>query len=421
MAKNGLAQFIHLSYSGDLATDNSARIRELIMLDEFQALWPVALNKDRNAKNLWRTVEGGGLKAGAAGGTVTGFGAGVAYEIPEGGTVEDVPFGGCILIDDPLKPDDAESDAERANVNRRMNATIKSRCNAPWTPIIIIMQRLHDDDPTGFVLNGGTGEEWEHLKITVVRPDGEPLWPFRHEMKDLISIQVADKFVWNSQYMQEPIPDEGDFFVADHANWYDRLPENLNYYGASDYAASDHTGADFTEHGVFGVCPAGNVYITDWWSGQTKSDVWIEEQLDLVAKYKPLLWGGETGPIKSAVEPWLMRRMRDRKQYVSLRWQNHSTANYKVANARSFQALWEAGRIYLPDGKEWAQDLLRQLTRFPLGTLDDKVDVCSIFARMINDVWEKDPPQEEKEPEIITGPNRIVIEDYAPQDTEHEW
>ena len=65
--------------------------------------------------------------------------------------------------------------------------------------------------------------------------------------------------------------------------------------------------------------------------------------------------------------------------------------------------------------------MLRQLTRFPLGTLDDKVDVCSIFARMINDVWEKDPPQEEKEPEIITGPNRIVIEDYAPQDTEHEW
>ena len=91
-----------------------------------------------------------------------------------------------------------------------------------------------------------------------------------------------------------------------------------------------------------------------------------------------MLWEGETGPIKAAVEPWLKKRMAERRTYVSLRWTSHSTPNYKVANAWTFQALWEAGRVYLPEGKEWAQDLLRQLTRFPLGTLDDKVDGVQI-------------------------------------------
>jgi predicted phage terminase large subunit-like protein len=278
----------------------------------------------------------------------------------------------------------------------------------------MIMQRLHDDDPTGFVLNGGTGEEWEHLKVPVIRPNGEPLWPFRHKMADLLSIQLADKFVWNGQYMQEPIPDEGDFFLAEKARWYTTPPKHLNYYGASDYAASDASGADFTEHGVFGVCPDGNIYLTDWWSGQEKTDVWIEEQLDLALKYKTEIWAGETGPIKAAVEPWLTKRMRERKVYPVLKWVSHSTTNYKVANARSFQGLWEAGRVYLPEGKEWAQDVLRQLTRFPRGTLDDKVDVCSIFARMIAKVWEPSEPKPPP-PEIKLDRVEIRMSDFEPK------
>ena len=93
--------------------------------------------------------------------------------------------------------------------------------------------------------------------------------------------------------------------------------------------------------------------------------------------------------------------MQERRTYVPLRWISHSTTNYKVANARTFQALWEAGRVYLPDGKPWAQDLVQQLTRFPLGTLDDKVDVCSIFARLINKVWAQAAPKPKEEPQMV--------------------
>lgn len=401
LAINSRCQFIHLSYSDELATDNSARVKEIIETEEYQAMWSVRFNKDRNAKSLWRTETGGGLKAGAAGGAVTGFGAGIAYT-EEGKEAEEtdplnVPFGGAILIDDPLKIDDAESEVERSKVNKRLNTTIKSRRNAPWTPIIAVMQRAHDDDPSGFILNGGMGEKAEHLKIPALRENGKPLWRFRHSLDDLNAIRIADKFVWNSQYMQEPIPDEGDYFLADHVRWYDTVPTNLNYYGSSDYAVSEG-GGDWTEHAIWGVDEDDNCFLVDWWSGQTKSDVWIEEQIDLMAKYQPILWFGEGGPIKASIEPWLAKRMKQRRTYVTLRWQSHSHPNYKAMIARSFQALWEQGRIYFPKHKEWAHEVLRQLTRFPRGTLDDKVDCCSLFGRGIADVWAAAPPPAKEKP-----------------------
>lgn len=409
LAKNPRAQFIHLSYSDELALDNSARVKELILTEEFQALWPIRLSPDRQAKGLWRTVDGGGLKAGAAGGAVTGFGAGVT----------DDEFGGAIIIDDPLKPDDAESETERTKVNRRLNGTIKSRLNAKKAPIICIMQRIHDDDVSGFVLNGGTGEPWEHLSIPVMDKKGTPLWNFRHTEKELAAIRMADKYVWNGQYMQEPIPDEGEFFHADQARWYTNLPKHLNFYCTGDFAVSEGRG-DYTELAVWGVCPAGNVYAVDWWSGQTKSDRWIEELLDLCYRWNVELFAGETGPIKSAIEPFLTKRMRERGQLIPTEWISHSSANYKVANARSFQALWEQGRVYLPKGSAWANDLLLQLTRFPLGKLDDKVDASSIFARTITKVWEQIPPKPETTDIPLPKDGEVVLMDLMPRN-EPDW
>ena len=159
--------------------------------------------------------------------------------------------------------------------------------------------------------------------------------------------------------------------------------------------------------------------------------MWVEEQIDLMAKYKPLLWGGETGPIKAAVEPWLKKRMRERRTYITLKWTKHSTPNYKVAIARTFQALWEDGRVYLPHDKEWAHDLIKQLTRFPLGTLDDKVDVCSIFAQLINRVWSQTVPEPKEEPNMKLkygdGPyvdgNKLVMpmSVFAPKNNHDPW
>ena len=385
IANNPKSKFIHLSYSDDLALDNSAFVKELITSDEYQQFWPHFLKSDSTAKKKWYTQDGGGVYATSAGGAVTGFGA--------GSTGSDI-FEGAIIIDDPLKVDDADSDTKRSLVNKRMNTTIKSRLNSRNTPIIVIMQRIHDDDMTGFLLGGGTGEDWHLLKIPVKDEVGEPLWPHKHTKEEL-KILESDRYTFSGQYMQEPIPDEGVYFTKDSFRWYENLPAHLNYYGASDYAVTEG-GGDYTEHGIFGVCPDGNIYIADWWSGQTKADLWIESQIDLIQAYRPLKYAGETGPIKAAVEPWLTKRMRERRVYTVLVWLSHAR-NSKEANARSFQALVEAGRIYLPKDKPWAIDLLLQLIRFPMGRYDDKVDVCSLVGRMIADIWASTPSKDESQ------------------------
>ena len=257
IAKNPKSKFIHLSYSNDLVLDNSSRIKELVESDEFQELWPLQLKADSKSKKKWYSEDGGGLYATAAAGSVTGFGAGS----PRGGD-----FGGAIVIDDPLKPDDAESDAIRGAVNRRLNSTIRSRTNHRDTPIILIMQRLHDDDAAGFLLDGGSGEEWEHLCLKGIQDNGSALWEEKHTVQELEQIQAADKYVFASQYQQTPVPDDGEFFYKGNVRWYETLPKHLTFYGASDYAVTEG-GGDFTEHGVFGVDADDNIYIADWWSG----------------------------------------------------------------------------------------------------------------------------------------------------------
>ncbi len=397
IARNPAAKFIHLSYSDDLVLDNSSQVKELVSSDEFQELWPVKLRADSQSKKKWYTEQRGGLYATSAGGAVTGFGAGSTS----------LGFGGAIVIDDPLKPDDAESDIKRQRINSRMNTTIKSRVNSRETPIILIMQRIHDDDASGFVLDGGTGEEWEHLCIPAIA-DGKPLWPLKHNLEELEAMQKADKYAFSGQYMQQPVPDDGVFFERDTFKFYDDLPEDLNYYGSGDYAVTEG-GGDFTELGVWGV-NGTDIYLVDAWSGQTKSDKWIEKQLDLVDRYKVMKWAGETGPIKSAIEPFLTKRMVERRTFTVLEWLSHAKNN-KVANARSFQALVEAGRVHFPR-TQWATEVLNQLLRFPVGKYDDKVDMCSLFARMIGDVWGAQTPKAEPEEQRDRWNDAFDDDDY---------
>src|SRR5699024_10251770 len=113
-----------------------------------------------------RTEAGGMIYGVGAGGTITGKGAGGM-----GGM-----FAGAILIDDISKPDDALSETMRANTIEWFRGTLESRKNSPNTPIIVIQQRLHEQDLSGWLLGGGNGEEWELLKIPALNDDGTSFW-----------------------------------------------------------------------------------------------------------------------------------------------------------------------------------------------------------------------------------------------------
>jgi len=196
-------------------------------------------------------------------------------------------------------------------------------------------------------------------------------------------------------------PAAGLYFQADWVRWYEKRPVALRIYGASDYAVTDPEDTDvepdFTEHGIFGVDADWNIFVLDWWFGQTESDKWIDAQLDLVQKWKPQIWFGEGGVIRRATEPLVRRMSRERDVFQVCRWLT-SIAD-KTARARGFQARMSAGKVYWPK-TDWARRALAQLDAFPVGRFDDVVDVVGLMGRGLDQLLagEKPPGDKKKAP-----------------------
>lgn len=198
---------------------------------------------------------------------------------------------------------------------------------------------------------------------------------------------------FSCQYLCNPVPDDSAYFKREDFNWYDKAPKYLRKYGAHDGALTEGSG-DCTEIAMAGIDPNDDLYFLDWWTGKERLDVWIEAMLDMVREHKPHLWGGESGQIRRAMEPFLEKRMRDRKDWVQLEW--FPTIADKPTMARSFQAMVAQGRVYLPR-TTWAEDLVDQLIRFPKGKRDDKVDVCGVLGRLIDKMHTPIIPEKEEE------------------------
>ena len=204
LAANPAAKFLHLSFSADLAQENSVTIKDIVKSDEYRRLFPHVVVKDgSDTKSRWDTTAGGGVYATSTLGQITGFGAGVVR-----GEGEPYRFGGAIVIDDPIKPEDALSDNVRESVNRRFETTIRSRVNDRETPIIIIMQRLHEHDLCGYLQELEPGE-WEVLSLPCITEEGKALWEFKHSVEELEKLREVNPFVFDTQYMQNPKPLEG--------------------------------------------------------------------------------------------------------------------------------------------------------------------------------------------------------------------
>lgn len=239
LAINPAAKFIHLSYSGLLALDNSVAVKNIINSPEYQNLFKVRIGMSSDTKIRWDTYNGGGLYATSSLGQVTGFGAGTVGN--EDGRHE---FGGAIIIDDPIKPDSALNDNLREAVNQHFETTIRNRVNSRETPIIIIMQRLHEHDLCGY-LQELEPDEWEVLSIPCIYFDEEgqeqALWPFKHTLEELRKIEAANQFVFDTQYMQNPQPMEGLMYTTFRT--YEALP--IEPCIRKNYTDTADTGRDF--------------------------------------------------------------------------------------------------------------------------------------------------------------------------------
>lgn len=372
IARNPKARFMHLSFSSELALENSTKTRELVKSEAFQKLWPIKIKGDADSKQKWYTEHGGGLYATMAGGAVTGFGA--------GSMTDDGQFAGAIIIDDPLKASVALSDVERQAVNDRLNSTIKSRRNSRGTPIIIIMQRLHADDMSGFVLAGGMGEEFVHLNLKALRDDGTALWPMKHTAEELLHMSQHDRYTFASQYQQEPVPLEGAVYKYDWFPRYDRLPApevrtQLIHSWDTSYKAGDHN--DPTCCTVWHCTPALNYLAEVHWGRWEYPDI-RRRVFELANEQKPdaiLIEDKASGQS-------LIQELQQGSNYPIIAIKPEGD---KLTRARVVAAMVEAQRVALPNTAPWLGAYEAEMMTFPASKHFDMVDSTSQFLRWIKD------------------------------------
>jgi|WetSurMetagenome_2_1015567.scaffolds.fasta_scaffold18728_2 predicted phage terminase large subunit-like protein len=231
-ALNPKCKFLHLSYSDTLVADNSQTVQMALKQPLYKDLFPDSAlrNENKPSSIKWKTLSGGEFYAVPTKGQVTGFGAGNLEDIDEDEnytTMDDIKyesyidellgfvgakehvFQGAVLIDDPLKPEDALSDTIREKINNRFETTIRNRVNSRNTPIIIIMQRLHEHDLCGYLLEAEP-DKWTVLSLPAICHDKygaeEALWPTKHTLEELHHLRDLDPVNFDTQYMQDPTP-----------------------------------------------------------------------------------------------------------------------------------------------------------------------------------------------------------------------
>jgi predicted phage terminase large subunit-like protein len=378
MGRNPNVPILGVSNTTELAERFSRRARNIVSHNLYRNVFGFGCREDTRAAGSWENERGGEFFAAGIGSAIAGRRAGLG------------------LIDDPIKSRE-EADSERVRQKQwdwYLNDFLTRLL--PGAPQIVIQTRWHEDDLGGRILER-EANRWTILKLPMEalvsdpmnRKPGERLWPewFTDEM---VQTAKMDTRAWNALYQQDPAPDEGEYFKRDMFQEYTVAPQGMHIYGASDYAVSEGQG-DYTEHGIFGLDFSGDLYLLDWWRGQTASNIWIEKQCDLIGKYQPLIWFGEAGPIRKAIEPYLKARMLERGTLCRLEWL--SSINDKVVRARPFQAKASMGNVFVPAHSGWLADLMSQLMRFPAGKYDDGVDVCSLIGRGLEHAR---PPKIEK-------------------------
>lgn len=269
-ALNPRCRFLHLSYSDILVNDNSETIRNIMQEELYKTLFPnSALASEKGSAKRWKTKVGGELYAVSTQGQVTGFGAGaVDEEIDKMDGGNDIfvfddhtnemlkmidaktnIFQGAIVIDDPLKADDAASDLIRERINQRFENTIRNRVNSRRTPIIIIMQRLHEHDLCGY-LQEIEPDTWTVLSLPVIQTDPETgeehaLWPMKHNLEELYKLREINPVVFETQYMQNPIPTEGLMYHEFRTYQNIELPSGSKANQRWCYVDTADTGSDY--------------------------------------------------------------------------------------------------------------------------------------------------------------------------------
>ena len=359
-------QVICVSYAQDLADKHAADCRAVMQSDWYQKVFPTRL-AGRTARNDFTTTRNGGRMATSIGGVLTGRGADV------------------IIIDDPLKPEQALSEPARVGANRWFDNTLLSRLNDKENgAIVVIMQRLHADDLTGHVLEQ---EGWEIVSLpaiaeedesydyqmigmqkTFTRKKGKALHPERESLETLSRLKATlGEYNFASQYQQRPAPEGGGLIKAEWFPRYDHLPSHFEFTIHSWDTASKPTElADYSVCTVWGML-GDKAYLLNV----------FREKLDYPRlKYAVKNYSSAYCPNIILIEDKASgTQLIQELKYEDI-WnvKGITPTDNKIMRLNAQTARIEAGLVLLPKQAPWLEEYLKEMATFPYGKHDDQVD-----------------------------------------------
>ena len=397
-------RYVCASHSMNNAIRDSTKMRRLIASDWYQEMWPhVKLTGDQNQKTKFEN-------------TSTGFRQALAIDGMTGAR------GDRVINDDPHSVDSANSEQQRRTTIETFKTAIPTRLNNPdKSAIIVIMQRLHEEDVSGVILEEQLG--YDHIMLPMeYDPDraastmlgledpreekGELLFPDRfpaHVVER--EKKIMGSFATSGQFQQQPTPDDGG--IIKRSMW--QLWENENMFpdfdhiiAAVDTALSEKSENDFTAMTVWGVfsedpvasaAKSGEAYRVERTYKQPHPKVMLiyawQERLSFAGVVEKISWTCNRFPIEKVlienkaagipVASELRRLYSNGKFHVQL---VDPEGIDKTARLYSVQHLFQEGLVYAPD-KAWADDVITQCMRFPKSKHDDLVDTVAYAMRYL--------------------------------------
>lgn len=358
------------SYTDALAQNLARKSLDVMNSDKFKRVFPECeLRGPRPATGFFLTREGGFRYATSTNSTMTGFHAHI------------------IVIDDPLDPKRAASEVELLNAQRWVTETIPSRkVNQTFSLTILIMQRLHDKDPSGLMLKRA---DVRHVCLPAelsedVRPRryareyvGGLLDPVRlpRSVLDNMRFHVLLEFGYVGQYLQRPTAREGGQFKVERLVLDTPPPPHrfVKRVRSWDKAGTEDGGA-FTAGTLLGKDDTGRVWVLhvvrgQWDSARREGMILLTAEADGKDVVVVVEQEGGSGGKESAqntvkmLSGWTVRVV-------------HPTGA-KELRADPFSTQVNAGNVSVVKDQEWTQPYIDELRSFPRGTFKDQVDASA--------------------------------------------
>jgi len=371
-------QIINICYSQELSETFSRHFRTVVNSDWYQAVFP-KMRPSKDTEQEFVTTQGGFRFTTSVGGTLTGRG------------------GNLIIIDDPIKPEEAMSKTSRDKVNDWYRHTLVTRANNKNDDnMILVMQRLHVDDLVGRVLENEAGD-WTHLDLPAIAQETQDIpigtgQVFHRDIGDILHPQressiTLDRLrrnlgseVFSAQYLQRPVPDGGNMIKRDWFQVYYTLPEK----GANDrIIQSWDTAMKPDQRNDPSVCTTwlqikGSYYLID----VTRERLGYPELKKLVITHKEK-FRADVVIIedKSSGTSLIQDLQRDGSLHpIAFKPEGDKSMRMYAQTAKI-----EANQVHLPNEAPWLATFLAEVLAFPGSSSDDQVDSLSQFLKWIGD------------------------------------